>query len=285
MSIITFKSMSNKETGNTATAIAVSTYMAIKHNMKILLVSTSFNDDMIKESFWTTSKNKVSIFNGKNNKITNIQSGIEGLSRMISSSKIEPRIIRDYTKVVLTGRFDVLLGVYGDDEKEYKDAQKNYANIIAVANKYYDIVFIDLDRKLSPEVQSEILEISDVTVLTTNQRLKDIQELNEEIINKDLGKKDNRLINIGRYDNNVKYNLKNLTRNIFKNKRKINSIPYNGNLYESMQEGIVVDLFLRLLKLSNKKDDNYIFLQEVQRLSEDIIKKKEEMQIIKMQFK
>ena len=285
MSIITFKGIGNKETGNTSTAIAVSTYMSIKHNMKILLVSTGFNEEAIKESFWTTNKSKFSLLQGKNNKITNIQSGIEGLSRMISSSKIEPRIIRDYTKVVLTGRFDILLGVYGNDEKQYKEVQQNYVQVINTANKYYDMVLVDLDRRLLPSVQEDILAISDVTVLTVSQKMKDIQNISEVIEKNNLGKKDNCLIAIGKYDGNLKYNLKNLTRNVFKNKRKLNSIPYNGNFYESMQEGTIVDLILNLLKLSNKKDDNFIFVQEIQRLSEDIIHKKEEMQIISRQYK
>ena len=38
--------------GNTSSAVALATQMAIDHNMKILLLSTSLNDNIIKDSFW-----------------------------------------------------------------------------------------------------------------------------------------------------------------------------------------------------------------------------------------
>lgn len=40
MAIITFWSKSKKETGQTMSAVAVATSMAIEHNYKILLIST-----------------------------------------------------------------------------------------------------------------------------------------------------------------------------------------------------------------------------------------------------
>ena len=280
MPIITFKGNSTRETGNTSAAVAIATCMSIEHNMKILLISTSLNDDTIKECFWSEGSKKVVTQNAKLKSVPTIQSGIEGLSRMISSSKIEPRIIKDYTKVVLTGRFDILLG-YTGEKIQYKEIQENYPQVISVANQYYDMVIVDLDNKIQPKTQMEILQLSDVIVATTSQKLKELHKLNDYINENNWMNESNILVAIGRYEDYLKCNIKNATRSIFRRRKNINAVPYNGKYYEAMQEGTVIDLFLNLLRMKNKKDHNYFFLQEVQRLAENINEKWEEVRMKK----
>ena len=41
MSIVTFWSNGREETGKTMAAVAIATHMAIEHNVKILLISTT----------------------------------------------------------------------------------------------------------------------------------------------------------------------------------------------------------------------------------------------------
>lgn len=279
MAIITFKGNGSKETGNTSSAIAVATCMSIEHNMKILLVSTGFNENTIKDSFWPENTKK-SIFASQPKGVANIQSGIEGISRMISSGKIEPRIIKDYTKVVLNGRLDVLLGVNGE-RVQYKEIQENYPQVISVANQYYDMVIVDLDKRLTAKVQEQIIQTSDIIVITTCQKVKDIQRLSDYINENNFLNELNTLVTIGRYDNYVKCNVKNVTRNIFRRRKYINCIPYNGKFYEAMEEGTVVDLFFKILELKNKKDHGYLFVQEVKRLVDDINEKWEEVRMKK----
>lgn len=277
MAIITFRSNGIKETGNTSAAIATATFMSIKHNMKILLISTGTNEGTVKESFWTNSKKRT--LNKHQTLSTIQQNGIEGLSRIISSGKIEPRIIRDYTKVILAGgRFDVLLG-YDGEKSEYQEIQEIYPQIISVASQYYDIVIVDLDKKLTESVKERIIQTSDIIVTTTCQKIKDMQTLNEYINQNNVMTEANTLTAIGRYDEGLKCNIKNATRSIFKKRKNINSIPYNRKFYEAMQEGRVIDLFLELPRIKNKNDSNYFFLQEIQRLSEDIMQKWEEIRI------
>ena len=280
MAVITFKGISSKETGNTSTAIAVATYMAIEHNMKILLVSTSFNEEMVKESFWGDTLKKSKFSSGQTKIVSTIQNGIEGLSKMINSSKIEPRIIRDYTNVVLTGRLDVLLG-YKGEKTQYKEIQENYPQVITVANQYYDMVIVDVDKRLLPKVQEEIVRVSDVIIATAPQKVKELQRLKDYIAENNWMNEGNTLVAIGRYDDYLKCNIKNVTRSIFRRKNFINAIPYNSKYYEAMQEGTVIDLFLNLFRTKNKKEHSYFFLQEVQRLSEDINQKWEQVRMKK----
>ena len=270
MPIITFMSYDGKETGNTSAAIAISTYMSIEHNMKVLLIS--FNEDTLRESFWEDSPRQQV---AQNTVITN---GIEGLSRIITSGKIDPKTIRDYTNVILRDSFDVLFGYKGDRE-QYRIIQNVYPQLISVANQYYDMVIVDLDKKLLGKTKEEIIRITDVVVATTSQKVKEIQKLNNFINESEFMNPNNTLITIGRYDDYLKCTAKNVTRNIFRRKKLINTMPYNGKYYEAMQEGTVIDLFLKLPRNINKKDHSYFFIQEVQRLAESINEKWQEVQM------
>ena len=211
MPIITFMSYDGKETGNTSAAIAISTYMSIEHNMKVLLISTGFNEDTLRESFWEDSPRQQV---AQNTVITN---GIEGLSRIITRGKIDPKTIRDYTNVILRDRFDVLFGYKGDRE-QYRIIQNVYPQLISVANQYYDMVIVDLDKKLLGKTKEEIIRLTDVVVATTSQKVKEIQKLNNFINESEFMNPNNTLITIGRYDDYLKCTAKNVTRNIFRRK-------------------------------------------------------------------
>ena len=61
-------------------------------------------------------------------------------------------------------------------------------------------------------------------------------------------------------------------------KKEINTIPYNTLFLEACSEGTVAELFLRLRKVDNY-DINYIFIQEIERFSKDLIYKIQELQL------
>ena len=58
MSIVTFWSNGKEETGKTMSIAAISTYMAIEHNYKILVMSTTDKSDSIANCFWSRQKKK-----------------------------------------------------------------------------------------------------------------------------------------------------------------------------------------------------------------------------------
>ena len=51
MAIVTFWNGSEEQCGTTSGAVALATQVAIDHNIKVLLISTSFNDRLIRDSF------------------------------------------------------------------------------------------------------------------------------------------------------------------------------------------------------------------------------------------
>ena len=147
MAIVTFWSECKKEIGQTSTAIAVATQMAIEHNYKILLLSTYDTNDMDK-AYWNEDKlNKglKGIFG--NTKKVNIDSGIQGLTKVALSNKLTPNIITNYSKIVFKNRLEVLDG-YTGKETDYETIFGVYPEVILNASMYYDIVLVDLNREI-----------------------------------------------------------------------------------------------------------------------------------------
>ena len=150
MSIVTFWNSDKEQSGQTLSSVAVATRMAIERNFRILLISTSYNDNTVKNCYWKDSSIKKQLFKGKTNVAA--ENGIEGLSRLITSNKLEPGIITDYTHVVLKNRLEILSGYFGVADKteeenlnDFKKVVKGYPQLLTIANMYYDMIIVDLD--------------------------------------------------------------------------------------------------------------------------------------------
>ena len=268
MAIVTFYNLSREQTGQTMAAVATATNMAIEHNLKILLISTSLNDNTIKDCFWQEkSKNSLAGMLGIKTNLVN-QSGIEELDRIARSNKISPDVIKNYTRVVLKNRLEILLGLTGTEE-QYQNLCKQYFEIITLASKYYNLVIVDLDKRMNIDLRLKILKASDVLVPVISQRLETMKE-NIDFSSKRIDIPLNKAIfTIGKYDEKSKYNLKNLTRSYLKGNNMLNVIPYNVLLFEASQEGNMVDLILNFARLRGK-DENSTFLTETSNLGNNI---------------
>ena len=98
MSIVTFYNSSVEQTGKTMSIAAIATYMAIEHNYRILVVSTTNRDDPLKRCFWEEKKKKRNLGIFGPNAAIEVETGVEGLARIIRSNKISPNIIVIYPK-------------------------------------------------------------------------------------------------------------------------------------------------------------------------------------------
>ena len=268
MSIVTFWSGTDEQCGNTSSSLAFATQTAIEHNMRVLLISTSLNDSIIKDSFWKpTTNNGLGLFS-VNRKLAFEANGVEGLDRVIRSNKISPDIITDYTKIVLADRLEILLGIEGT-QGQFDLIKDRYSQIIQLAGKFYDMVVVDLDRKIGKQAEQDILNISDIVIAMVTQRAKQIEKVKKIILQNNILNEKKTILAIGKYLPDTKYNAKNITRNILKKRDLINIIPYNSLFFEATQEGKVIDLFLSFMRL-REKDQNFTFIQELDRLYETI---------------
>lgn len=276
MSIVAFWSNEEKETGQTMSMVALTTYMAIEHNYKILTVSTSFNDDTLEKSYWASRKTP-SVFQGMQPMNVGIENGVEGLIKVINSNRTESEGISNYTKTVFRDRLDVLCSSRTKIYDEYKRISAVYPKILQIANKKYDFVFVDMSKYMPKEQTKQILEMADVIVVNITQRLKTINNILKLKEKDNFFKKNNVMINIGRYDRFSKYNTKNITR-YMREKKVLNAIPYNTLFFESCVESNVAEFFLRIRKIDSD-DKNAAFIAETARFAQDIVYKIQELQM------
>ena len=277
MSIVTFCNSSIEQTGKTMSIAAIATYMAIEHNYRILVISTTNREDAFRDCFWQEKKKRrnLGIF-GPNANVA-IENGVEGLARIVRSNKITPSIITNYTKVVFKDRLEILLGCK-ETPTDGLEIESMYPDIIKSANQYYDLVFIDLDNNVDDETKNTIIRDSDIVVINMSQRMKSINRYMELKDQDQTVNSLKSLLLIGRYDRSSKYNSKNITRYLGE-KNQVLTIPYNTLFFEAAQEAGVPDLFLKFRRNLDSEDRNAFFIAEVKRAAENIVYRLQDLQM------
>ena len=283
MAIVTFWNADREQSGVSISTVAVATKMAIERNLKVLIVSAAYNDSTIKNCFWKDNAVRKKIMADSSNFA--IENGVEGLSRLLSSNKITPDTITDYTHVIFKDVLEVLDGYIEDKNKtkeenlkSYQTIAKVYPAILSVANQYYDMVLVDLSRELNEDVRNEILKIADINVYVAGQKLRSLDYYMQLKIDNPVIAEPKNIIAIGKYSHYSKYNKNNLQKYL-KEKKELSVIPFNILLYEAAEEIEVVDLFYRLIRIKDTTDANYIFMKELDKLVEKIINKIQELQM------
>lgn len=280
MSVITFWNNSKRgNIGQTASMIATATSMAIEHNYKVLVISTQLNDFDLEKAYGKYESGTMKFLGIKESKF---DSGIEGVMKLASSGKLNPELINNYTKIVLKGnRLEVLSGKKEneDDETEKFDFNK-YPEIIKIANRYYDMVFVDLDRGLQNDMIKKVLEVSNIIIWNMEQKF----EIVEEIINfqkeDKLLSKNNVLYLFNKYEKNSKYNVKNIVRNSSM-KKKIFTIPYDIMFGDTIQDGTIDQWFLNpKIRRATIEEEHGFFISEINKLTEGIIYKLQELHML-----
>lgn len=279
MAVVTFYSHDSKETGQSLSVAAIATHIAIADNYKVLIVSTSFNELTLENCFWEYAKiRQTSVVQSNSNPNVGLESGVEGLLKVLASNRTSNEIVKNYSRIVLKDRLDVLLAPETKSYQEYMAIAPNYANIIKIADRYYDLVIVDLSKKMPRKDIQSILEISDIVMMNLVQRLETINNFIRLREANDFYKKRNVMLNIGRYDQFSKYNNKNITR-YMKERQELSVVPYNTLFLEACSEGTIIDFFLRLRNVVDDTDKNIIFEQAVAEADNNIIYKLQELQM------
>lgn len=276
MAVVTFWSDYLKETGQTYLASSIATTIAANHNQKILLLSTDYDDDSLQSCFWNSKKQTKQFNNFGVDKKIDIDSGLEGIVKAMSANRVAPEQISNYTKIVFENRLEVLPGFIGRNREEYIKVIKFYPEIIATANKYYDLVIVDVNKGLGG-LSKAILRSSDLIVASLNQRQKTIDHYMELVRRKEVSQKDNVIPVLGKYDNASKYNAKNVSR-YMKLKKEINTLSYNTLFFESCEEGKIVDFLMKIRTVSGSNPATIVG-KELNKLAEDMLQKLKELQM------
>lgn len=276
MAVVTFWNQSEKENNQTSSIIAIATQMAIEHNYRILLIDATFNDNTIEKAFWKPRENKAlkELTAGK----IDISSGAEGLISAVASNKATPEIITNYTKIVFKNRLDILLGLKTKIKEEHEKSMMLYKELILAANKYYDMIIIDLSKGLSRPSTKVLLEKSDLIIYTMPPNLVNIDNFKELRMKNPLVASRKVMPLLSMSDENSSYNVKNTTR-YMKEKKIIATIPYNVRFMESENEAKVAQFFLKSKVSNSEIDVNGNFIPEVERTCQMIIEKLRELNV------
>lgn len=266
MSVITFWGNGKVETGQTVSLAGIATQLTVEHNYKILLLNTKHNDSTLEECFWNQTVDV---------RKTDLETGITGLIKAISSNKATPEIITNYTRAVFKDRLEVLTD--NNILKDTYEKQKQYIkNIVKIAKKAYDLVFVDLEGSIEEPFVQEILEESSLVVISLTQRDKIIKELIKTQQTNSLLNKNNAMFIMGRYDKNSKYNTKNVERT--HRVRDVMGIPYSTLLFESANEGGLADFFTQFRKLKPTHPQAPL-IESMEEFSERMIYRLKELQM------
>ena len=278
MAVITFHSNETKETGQTLSVAAIATHMAIEHNYKILIIATSFNDLSLENCFWPYNQIRPGGAMQGNAMNSGLESGLEGLIKVLASNRTSNEIVKNYSRTVLRDRLDILLSPKAISYQEYSEVAGYYQEVIAAANKYYDLVFVDLSKNVPGQYIENVLQQSDIVMFNLTQRLRTIDEFIELREKNEFFRRKNVMLLVGKYDSFSKYNAKNITRYL-KEKKVISAIPYNTLFFEACSEGTIIDFFLKIRNIADEADRNSNFLKGIKATDDNIIFKLQELQM------
>lgn len=261
--------MDKQKHGQSMTIASIATTLAINYNYKILMINTKHNDKSLEYAFETKGNLNGFFTKGK----TDLETGLSGIAKAIMSNKTSPEIITNYTKIIFKN-LELLTDKNVSDE-EFERYIIHLKDIIKLANKYYDIILVDLEGNIEDIKIKQILELSNINVVTLAQNINKIDNYIKYKENNAILKEDNILVVIGKYDEKSKYNARNVAKYI---KQKLTyKIPYNTMFSMDAPEGKIADYFIKFRRI-NGTHINAEFISSVRELTEDIVKKIREQQ-------
>ncbi len=280
MVIVTFWNNNTGKIGQTHSALAIASYMGVEHNYKTLLMSTKYNDQVAMQAFGANERKKTIGLFTNNKQTMDLESGIEGMSKLVVANRLSPEMVPNYTKIIYKNRLEVVTAPKKKMDLDYMKIYRSCKDILNVAKRYYDIIFVDLNNGIEDETTKEILKMSDIVILNIEQKLSEFEKLAELKQEKELFTAKNLIPMINRYDRKSKYSSKNVSRELGE-KKEILTIPYSNLFAEAVQEGTVAEFFIntRLKKLEDSNDRTTFFVQEVKRATDALIYKMQELQM------
>lgn len=262
MAIITFWNDGKVETNQSMTIAAIATTLAINYDYKILIVNTKNNDVSLERAF--EPKNNINSMFSKGK--MDLATGLSGVVKAIASNKTSPEIITNYTKIIL--RNLELLTEKNTDKEEF-DRYKTYMkDILKLANRYYDIVLVDLEGDVAEQEIKQILEMSAVKVATLVQNLNVIDDYIEQKERNLILQDKNWIVSIGKYDDKSKYTIKNVSKYI--KEKRVHGIPYNTMFAMDAPEGKAADYIIRFKRVK-QTHINAEFINSVDKEAEEIV--------------
>lgn len=246
MPIISFWNPSGDgQVGTTATMCAVANAIAIDNpHLKVLLAQTHFQNFKMESAYFNMDKMRSK---GNTDDITDI--GVDALERLLRSNKISPESIKIYAKPKGT-TIEVLYGSFKNDDDSFRRVLETMPFMLDYASQCYDLVFVDLTKGTDVKEVNDILNKSDVIVVTMNQDKEIIRKMEKAFSTLKILQEKPVIPVFARYDQFVAYNDRNIFRefNFKVDKRETYTVPYNSQYFDAMNSGNSLNFFVNHMR-------------------------------------
>jgi len=257
------------QTGNTATMVAVANSIAIRNpRYKMLLAQTHFSDMKMESSYFNMDK-----LASKGNLDDITDTGVDALERLLRSNKISPESIQIYSKPKGSS-IEVLYGSFKNDKDSYNRVLETMPFMLMdYATQSYDLVLVDLTKGTSTKEVNDILQKSDIIVVTMNQDKEVLKQMVKHFSTLKILQEKPIIPVFARYDRWITYNARNIVRNFnFKfDKKEVYTIPYNSQYFDACNDGKSLDFFIENMNADVATERNGYFIHEVAKVSDRVI--------------
>lgn len=258
---------------STANLAAISTYIALRTNLKSVIMQSQYENNNLMQSFYINKKQGSSDALG--------EPGIDELIRLLMSRKNDKEEIAATTYTFLNGKFNLLYETFRvNSELYYRDLQACYDNILNAFENIFDITFVDIEAGTS-ELSLALLKECDYVVYNLSQE----KTLLDKLFSSSLINYDKAIFIIGNYDVSSTMSYKNISRT-YKNIGKGNlfMLPHctafsnamnttsvmkfiNSNLPEKNRK---IGSQIKFSRISNEKNDE-IFIVELDKICKELM--------------
>ncbi|PKM56750.1 MAG: hypothetical protein CVU98_09610 [Firmicutes bacterium HGW-Firmicutes-3] len=264
---IAFWSPNHGQTGTTSAAVAMASMSALMYNFKILLAHSHFERSTLESCFM---KEKV---HHHEDLLDFSDNGLDALKRLAKNGRLASGMICDYTISLLANRrLDLLQGTKTPKPMDTQETLTLLSQIFTVANGDYDLTMIDVPSGTHQKLTRKIIKHSDLVVVCLNQNkaLLDAYFTNPSYASM-LSEK-TVLYNIGMYNKDSRYTLKNLAKTYGMN--NMMCIPYDVGFMDACNNSRVLDFMMRHLT-TNSKNKHRKLLEHLERNCERMMKQLE----------
>ena len=261
---IVFWSPEARRTGQTHAAIAISTLMAMEEDYSNILIPGQWQAKKIGTAF---ENYELLMSKGV---FTSSSIGLTALARLVSSNKITPEAIRNYSKPILKQRLDIIYGTNVNRREQFDLLIANFSSIIQKASEAYDIVWVDLPKTTEKEYIVETLKQADLVICTFNQEVALLNDYLRNINSMDVLNDKKKIILMCNYEEKSKYNIPNIRRE-FGIKDPVFCIPHNFIYTDACNDGNVVEGFFYKNIAADTNDYNGYFISETRKVVKKIL--------------
>jgi hypothetical protein len=249
------------QTGQTSNLAALGTYIGIKYNIRTLLMHSQFTKSNLENAFFNQGGDALeALFDEK---------GIDALERLAMTRQLSSANFTDYTTVILSERLEILNGT----SRKIADTDERMADtlpyILSCAKQSYDLILLDVNSGMGSKLTGIALNYADLIIVNLNQNMEVLKAYFKAEDIGPLSADKERLVLLGNYDRNSKYNARYIRR-IFNYEDEIYAIPRNTAFMDEYNDHNVLRYIFANYEVDSW-DGSHEFMEMLEAVSKRIV--------------